>query len=86
MISRMDPEPLPMNWLLPSGEFIVIADVDVLPQVGDGIYTGGVAYRVSDLWLIDDNQTPLPYGWVVFLRLADDDRNPLRDFDEDFFK
>jgi hypothetical protein len=81
----MESDPLPMNWVLPTREFVVI-EADVLPQVGDGVYTGGTAYRVSDLWLIDDEGTPLPSGWVVFLRLTEDDGNPLRDFDEDFFK
>jgi hypothetical protein len=81
----MDDDALPMTFVLPDREMVFIEGIDVLPQVGDGIYREGVAYRVRDIWLMEDDKTPLPYGWNVFLTLADDETNTLRDFAPDYF-
>jgi len=76
---------VPTTYVLPNKEFLEIADGDTLPEIGDGIYTGGVAYRVTDLWFIDDDDAPLPYGFNVFLTEAPKGGNTLREFDPIFF-
>jgi hypothetical protein len=48
----MDDEYRPTNFVLPSADFVEVDDDGAPPQLGDGVFLAGLAYRVVDVWLI----------------------------------